>query len=659
MTDRINELEGLIKRYSTSYYSGAAEISDEEWDELVEELRELDPNSELLRTTGWGFQPTGKKERHRYGKCYGISSKIKDISDIPERFSPTNSRLSAKLDGLSVVSYYKDGHRYLALTRGNGEEGKVVTDKINLISPTTVDISDNFTGAIRGEVLIDVATWEHIKDEYEDNPSANPRNIASGLLNRDEISEETKRLRYVVYKITADPEGRFDIVGSESYRFKGAEDYLYNNFREDYVPEISYVNSMTFSQSAFNDYYTEFCKTFPCDGIVITKRELNYDYTKDGEIIYDEVAFKFQSEKKIVTVTDVDWNAGRTGRIVPRIWFDPVQLSGAVVRKCTAHNAAFIRDNKINIGTVIEVTRSGEVIPYMTRVVDNPNTKPLLPTTCPNCGALLEWNGDDLVCQYENESQLIYRFISTVAEVDGVGWKLYDLIIEILEMDTYKEFLSFLSKIQDEEGRSEVLSTLLPLVGGSVTKDKCTKVIEKLAEEIDPTVFLVACNIPGLSWNSANNLLKNYPEFLSDVKTLKMATNPTDFMNSVIEPNINYNRVRLISGFGSSFVSTLKNFSSRIYDIATRVKVGSTKSEDPDEEVAHRFSVAITGSLSMKRSEFEEILKSYGVTTSSNFKEIKYLVTNNPESGSSKMKKAKNNNVEIISEEDILKLLRK
>lgn len=640
MINRVQELENSIKKYAESYYSGTAEISDEHFDELVDELRELNPNSEILKTPGWGYAPdnSSKKDTHKYGMLVGSLKKIKEITSIPKEFSPTKTRISAKLDGLSVVSYYDHGRRYLALTRGNGSEGKIVTDKINAISPETVEISDDFTGAIRGEVLIDCETWNSIKNNYKDNPSANPRNIAAGILNRNEIDSEIKYLRYVVYKVVADPEKKFGTVDG-SLRFKGMSEFLYYNFKKDFVPEVSPFDVTYYTQQYLEYLYDFFKQTYPCDGVVFTMREI--DYSDQGEILYKEFAYKFKAESEIVTVTNVDWNAGRTGRIIPRIWFNPVSLSGAEVQKCTGHNAAFIRDNKINVGTVIEVTRSNEVIPYMMGVINNPNTEGLLPTTCPNCGAVLEWDGDNLVCPYENQEQLIYRFISTVTDgIEGAGWKLRSRIIEVLGLNDESSFLNFLETIQSEDGRNEIVKSLYEGISGSVTQEKSKQIINKLSEEIDPCVFLVACNISGLSWTSAEALLQNYPEFLEDVK------------NS----SINYDRIREISGFGSSFVNSIRTFSERILKILTRVRIAQVKIEEKKE---YQFSVAITGALSMKRSDFEEVLKSYGVTTSSNFKEIKYLITNTPDSTSSKMKKAQKYGVKIISEQEILELLKK
>lgn len=626
------ELESLIKSYAKTYYSDYSTVSDDYFDELVEELRRVDPNSKILVTPGWGYEPEGKKEKHLYGEITGLP-KIKKIEDIPEGYRPYHCRVSIKLDGLSAVSYYKNGKRFLSLTRGNGVEGKVVTDKIDMISPETKELPNNFTGAVRGELVISQTTWDIIKDHYKDNPSANQRNVASGIINRDYINEETKYVDYVVYKVIADPEGVID-------SFRSMESFLlYNNFKT--VPEVYSTSRNEFSQSIFEEYYERFKQIYPCDGVVVT--DYNIFHEESGEIKYKEFAYKFKSDSEEVVVTDVTWSAGRTGRIVPRVWFNPVNLSGVQVQKCTGHNAAFIRDNQINKGTVIEVTRSGEVIPYIVKIVDNSNNEGLLPSTCPNCGVELTWKGDDLVCENENEDQLIYRFVSTAGSIDGAGWSLYNKILEIFEIKTFKDLVCFISDATKDytDTRGEMTKNIIyNSISGKVTQQKCIKVVEKIIKGIYPSTFLVACNINGISWNTAECLVKSYPKYFKDLR----------------QGCVDYDKLYSINGFGYATVQALKRFESRLRELA---RVCAITQVEEKREVSHQFSVAITGSLSMKRSEFDALLQSKGITQSSNFKEVKYLITNNPESTSSKMQKAINNGVEIISEEEFTKIFLK
>lgn len=629
--DEILNLESQIKEYAEAYYSGDALVSDEEFDALVERLKEISPESEVLKTPGWGYEPAeNKKVPHRYGLFVGSLPKIKEGTALPSQWS-TSLRVSAKLDGISVVSYYEKGHRVLSLTRGNGSQGLDVTKKINIISPETETLSKTFTGAVRGEVLCDVDTWKSLKEtRFKDNPSANSRNFTAGVMNRNEESDDLKNLKYVVYKIIADPER---VLSSRIDSRYVDMDKMSDTLKEFTFVPCRYINtSSEKTPETLKNLFEEFCKVYPCDGLVLTSMSVTYD--KDT-VQYEEIAYKFGSESKEVTVTKVTWTPSRTGRIVPRVWFDPVELSGAVVQKCTGFNAAFIKNNHIAKGAKILVCRSGEVIPHILKVITPSTEVKLLPTVCPSCGEDLYWKGEDLVCVNETGRQLPYRFLSVAGEIPGAGYSTYNLILDTFEVTDQTSLMNFLSLIKKywdtEEKEQRIVSRIYDNVSGEATRDLCIKILDKIYQGIDSRTFLVACNIKGLSWEVSKNLMTNYPEFLKDAtKTF-----------------INEDRLRKIPGVGSSMVATLRLYRRRICDLYLSTNVVDY---EPLSVPSGGFSVAITGSLSIKRSEFDALLQSKGISQSSNFKEIKYLITNNPDTTSSKMRKAKENNVEIISE---------
>lgn len=619
------ELENLIKKYATSYYSGESEVSDEYFDGLVEELKYIAPDSELLKT-GWGYSPSGRKKvHHKYGLHIGSLPKYKTIESIPKRFLVHYTRISAKLDGLSVVSYYENGQRVLCVTRGNGEEGQDITNKMDLICPEGKELPGKFTGAIRGEVVMPMSVWNNkYKELNEDNPSANPRNIASGLLNRDTITEEeSKDLKYVVYKI----------LYSEGDYFKGVVSFhkieKFLGLSMTIVPRVFLPEH---TQEKFEQVIEMFREKYPCDGLVLT-REPRVE--PSGVFSYNEIAFKFQAESKVVKVKEVTYSATRTGRMAPLVWLEnPVELSGALVKKCTGFNAAFIRDSKIGPGAEIEICRSGEVIPHIMRVVKE--SEPQLIEKCPSCGEFLLWKGDDLICENENVSQLPYRFITTCADLDGAGPALYSKIIETQELTDVDSLAKFLSWIQTA-GYEEVVETILKESGdvfsGSVTQFYVETIIKRLSEPIDPIYFIAGCNIKGVSWSAAQSILDEYPEFFEDIADDKLDTV----------------RLKSVKGVGWKTVKTINDHCERIKKLYNAVILDKyVKTED----VCKGFVVAITGSLSVKRSDFVNDLSRYNIGTSSNFKEVKYLITNNPDSSSSKMRKARDAGVEVISEEE-------
>ena len=622
MINRVDQLESLIPAYAESYYSGQSEVSDEYFDGLVNELRNLKPDSEVLKKTGWGFEPdSNNKVDHRFGLHIGSLSKIHSVEEISESLRNTIIRISAKLDGLSVVSYYENGRLVQSVTRGNGRRGKDVTDKIIKICPRISTIKSDFTGAIRGEVILPQEVWEEKYIHLHDDPSCNPRNTAAGFMNRGYLSDDLENLKYVCYKVLHSTTTKFsnDIDGIAAFLH-------YNLF--DVVPWTYVTSSKETTPQLFESLYKDWSLIYPCDGLVLTKLGRNLEY--------NEVAYKFQSESKQVVVTDVTYNATRTGRMAPRVWFDPVELSGAMVQKATGFNAKFIKDNCIGPGAVIEVCRSGEVIPDIMKVISTAESgEPKLPSFCPTCNTELKWDGVDLVCEHENESQLAYRFISVLGETDGVGWSLFNKILETYDIESLESLVKFI-KLLNVSWKTTV-DVIPGFISGSATQSKCIVVLDKLRNKVSPVSFLVACNIGGISWTTAKSLMENYADFIKDVKEVK----------------VDWIKVSNIKGFGYNTVVALQSAESRIKTLAEVMTFEEVKYEDPVEA---KFKVAITGSLSIKRADFDALLESRGISQSSNFKDIRYLITNNPNSGSSKMKKAKDNSVEIISEEKFTKM---
>lgn len=615
----LSELEKKIKWYATAYYSGEALISDEEFDALVDQLRKENPNSKFLSTPGWGYQPSSErvKEKHGYDMTIGSLGKIKAISDIPDRLNDPNSRISAKLDGLSIVSYYKNGERYKSITRGNGKEGLNVTDKINLICPETRIIKDSsFTGAIRGEVLITNEKWELVKAAYPDQYS-NPRNFVSGVFNRIELTDDLHYLDYIVYKVIA--------CESASVEFKTIEDvddYVVENF--NLLPRVA-IGYSSFTFEDFERYYASFTDCYPCDGLVISS--FSGACTPKKELIYDEIAFKFQAESKIVTVTEVTYDITRTGKAFPRIWFDEVELSGAMVKKCTGFNAAYIRDNKINVGSVIEVCRSNEVIPIVKNVIEE-SKEGYIPETLQ--GFTLKWEGCDLIVEDYNQQDVLH-FIKTVANVDGCGDSIYNYFIERLGLCDFDDLMDFCNNTYDYASK---------MVDEKIEGDHRGKlsqiIVEKLnRDDVDSIALMVAMNIPELGIKTATSIAKAIPNFwmLQD----------EDFVECK-------RKMRNINGIGDSLIESLERNKKKMDD-AYKVFKYSIKAHD-FQEVEERFKVAITGSLSMKRSEFERLLNANGIFVSSNFKELSYVITNNPDPSSTKGKMAAKYNVPLITEQD-------
>lgn len=364
----MNELERSIALFSQLYYEGRPQIPDSEFDKLTDELKEKYPDSKLLKTTGWGYDPHkfsyGVKVPHKYQQCNSIERKPRSIKDIPMDFiSQPILRISAKLDGLSGVAYYQEGVLFQALTRGNGEIGIDVTNKHARIIKDSAwhKVYDDFTGAIRGEYVISNKNWEKICEIHKDdeNPPKNQRNYAAGLLNRNEVSEELQYVEFVPYKIIAS-EG----INNSFYDIRVITDKLLHMYKN--VVMFDYVSGSELTQNYLYNKYLEFNSVYPCDGCVITKNNLGI---KDNvSIVYDEVAYKFDADAIETTVKYVEWNLSRTGMMKPVAVLEPIDIDGSTVSRCTCFNAEYVVNNKIKEGTKVKIHKGGMVIPDIAAV---------------------------------------------------------------------------------------------------------------------------------------------------------------------------------------------------------------------------------------------------------------------------------------------------
>ena len=204
MKKSLISLQKNIEEKAQQYYEGNPTISDEEFDSMVEELKRVDQNNGVLKKVGWGYDVNkvdGNKHYHHFG-IVGSLDKIHSFSELDSSYNFKWLIISEKLDGASCVAYYKDGDLVIALSRGNGEIGIDITDKfIKIINKYDLSEIKNqmFTGAIRGEIVMSNEAWEQYKGIHEEAKS--PRNVATGLMMKNEVSEDLQYIDFVTYKI--------------------------------------------------------------------------------------------------------------------------------------------------------------------------------------------------------------------------------------------------------------------------------------------------------------------------------------------------------------------------------------------------------------------------------------------------------------------------
>lgn len=369
MTDNLSNIENIIKDNAKEYYTtGKQKISDESFDALVNKVKKEKPDSEVL-TTGWGYNvdSNNNKVKHKYN-FIGSLDKVKTKEDIEKFLSKRNYTqsiyASIKLDGLSVILYYIDGCLERAVTRGNGIEGIDITDKVKIINPNfinlrTKEINYDFTGAIRGEIIMLQSDFNEYVKKYPE--AKNPRNSAAGIINSIDNTEDLKYLSIFVYTIVANENNRNYYTPYVIDCYKMLEQCF-----DSYV-----VPYQKFSVSTEINVYKNFMdkyNNFPCDGVVISYPVIDND---KGVYRYYQIALKFQDEVVVTTVKHIEWTMSKNQIYIPVVVFEPVELEGTTVQRASGYNAKFIEENNIHTGSIISVKKANKIIPKIVEVIND------------------------------------------------------------------------------------------------------------------------------------------------------------------------------------------------------------------------------------------------------------------------------------------------
>lgn len=309
-------MRDFIEKASLYYYSGAPIISDAEFDSLVAK---------------YSYDQVGHTVTDGVPHLYRMYS-LQKYFDISEAGNITDYVKTPKLDGAAVSLLYVNKHLALALTRGDGNLGREITDKLALLVPNTI--------SLRGEVFI---TGEVVC------PSTvpNARNVAAGSLNLKDPAEFAARaenLAFVAYDIQ-----------------KTGLDY------DQYTTALTAL-----AHQGFNAINSFDATNYPTDGWVYRVNS-NKTFTKMGHTAHHPrgaFALKEQKEGVHTELLDVVWQVGKSGVVSPVAILSPVEVEGALVGRATLHNIEYIRSLELEIGCTVEVIRSGEIIPRIVRRVD-------------------------------------------------------------------------------------------------------------------------------------------------------------------------------------------------------------------------------------------------------------------------------------------------
>lgn len=632
--------ENIIKENAQRYYEdGTQNLSDRAFDALIDEVKKENPNSEVLKT-GWGYEvDKNGKVKHKYGHI-GSLKKLHNFKEINSKFeSLTKIDVSAKLDGLSAVIYFNDGKITKAVTRGNGEYGVDITDKVVAVLGNNKINDKTFTGAVRGELTMPVKEFEIFKKSHPE--AKNSRNSTAGLINGDEITEDYKYIKFVVYSIIADTDKNynFDVY---SY-FDIITAWFEVNFSDVAPRKLIYLNSDIEQElKKLKDIWSE---DWFIDGVVLSDNTIR---KKDSQVIQTSYAYKFEDEVAITKVIDIDWNMSKNSEMIPVLQIEPVELEGTTVKRVTAFNAKFVLDNNLGSGATILVCKRNQIIPYVMEVI-KPAKFPDLPSICEYCGEYLLWDKNHVhICCFnkhcaQKENEDLKAICMNLAPIDGLGWKTISKCFN----DSFYQANNYKFNTLEDILNADLIPGVTSLEGhGEKTLfNNMLKVIQ--CSTITVSKFLLALNIPGLGKISA----KRWEDSKNAIKYLDFIAN-----GSMCEDDICYIELEKIlqdKNVVASLKTTYNHKFRKYYNLLEdRIKHVQINTNYVPSQCG---DVCITGTLSMKRADFEKLLIQKGWTLVTTIKtSTKFLITNTPDSGTSKNKKADELGVKKITEKEFI-----
>ena len=452
---KVESLREKIRRHEYLYYVlDAPEISDAEFDRLMNELKKLEADHPELVTSDSPTQRVGGKPREGFVKVPHSSPmlsldntyNVDDLRNWERRVRELSGRkeieyvCELKLDGMSLAVRYEDGKLARGITRGDGSVGEDVTANVRTVRSIPLSISKEKLKAagiprdfeVRGEMLMPIGSFKKMNEEREKQGLslfANPRNATAGTVRQLEPSiTAQRRLDYFAYALLENGRTYFDrhwetLNALEAAGFKvNLSRRLAKNFDEVW----KFIESEEEKREKL---------PYEIDGIVVKvdRRSLQEELGYTGKAPRWAIAYKYAARGGITQIEDIVPQVGRTGKLTPVAWLKPVPIGGTTVSRATLHNMDEIERLGVKIGDWVEVERGGDVIPKVTRVVEDKDHRRghrlfHMPEKCPVCGGhVVRAEGEaDHRCVNANcpakLRETILHFASRgVMNIDGMG----------------------------------------------------------------------------------------------------------------------------------------------------------------------------------------------------------------------------------------------
>ena len=627
----VKDLEKCIE-YATDkyYYTSTPIIDDNKYDILIDFLTLKNSKSKILKNIG---SKVKSKDKVNLDYWLGSMNKIKENDEFKIWLSNYNPpfNISDKLDGISALLIYTFDENIKLFTRGTGNEGLDISSLIKYLNLPNYSIIKEYCNenklkgkknliAFRGELIIE-------SDKFINKWSStfkNARNTIGGLVNSKKINPElaydTDLVLYEVIDPFFDINNQFKIINDLKFKI---------------------VFNKTINKNLNSEILLEYLKErinksiYQIDGIIISNIN-NKIRNKKGNPDY---AFAFKpssgSPTAISNIIDIEWNISKNGNIIPTIIIDSIDLGGVEIKRTSGFNAKYIYDNNLGPGSIIELIRSGDVIPYIKEIIKC-SEKPKMPENIK-----WYWDGYDIKILDKNDNNLliknIYYFFSTL-ETKGLGEK----IIEKLVNNGFNSIKKIL-KIKKED----LLNISIDGIKDKSAYNNINSINKTINTKIPLYKLMTASNKlgEGIGHEKIKLILNEYPDLLSDY----INWSKEEFINKIIK----------IKGWdiktAKLFVDNYKNFIKFYNEIKDYIKI----------IISVKNNTLLIGKLINKKivlsgfrdKKLQEIISNEGgVITNTISNKTDYLIIKENYL-SEKIKKAKELNIKILTINEFNKLI--
>ncbi|WP_216082882.1 NAD-dependent DNA ligase LigA [Candidatus Mycoplasma haematohominis] len=663
LEEKIKTLRDELKKLEEAYYSGLGDLeSDDIYDYKLKELIELEKqNPELITpdspTQRVGFYNSGEINVEHEIPMLSLNN-IFNFEDLDLFFIHCEEITSAKnfeyvfepkIDGASISLFYENGFLKRALSRGDGKKGEDLTNKIIYVDSVPLRILSKKPIPekliIRGEIYVTKSDFEKIKNSGE-KTFANHRNYVAGTLRLKEAGKiKGKKLRLRAYQI----------LNSESLGLKKQSEVLETLGKlgfecheklivlSDKEEIFKYIKDFGENKSKSN---------IPYDGLVIKVNDLGIL----DEIGYTSkfpkwaVAYKYPSLIKESKLLSIFATVGRTGKITYSAQIEPVEIEGSVIQYATLHNAKYIQDLDLRIGDYVTIYKSGEVVPKIVgynkekREEDLPKWE--ITDKCPSCESLLE-EREQLTTQFcvnENCTEKKYARLAhwcsrEAADIEGLS---IHIIVKLHKLGILDE-ITDIYKIKDK--KQEIIEADIKIKEKSF--NNLIEAIEK-SKDREWTNLLFGLGITFIGEEATQNIGQIYPN-----------------INALLDTNIE--SLRQVTGIGEKGAESIFNWINQeknrqlIKELQEFGLFKNTEFNPSKETIKESFitgkRIVITGKLSKPRNEFSKLLsKKYGAIIQNNISSNTDILIAGEEAGS-KLAKAEEKEIQILTEEEILQQL--